>query len=236
MGYACAIIAIAGFIPTYWVPVASGSFDGQPILHLHGLLFTAWPLFFVIQATLAARGGFERHRALGYCGISLATAMLFTGLAVSIHSIEGGIQRGFEAQSRAFSIVPVTIILTFAALVVAAIANVRRPDVHMRLMLTATIALLTPAIARFLFLAFGPEGASRPGLGPPLPLTLSLLPSGLTDMLLAVPIVRDWRARGWPHAAYLYAAAFIVIVQIARVPFGGTGAWRSVTDWLLAFN
>lgn len=42
MAYACALVAIVGFIPTYWSPVASGTFGGPPLLHLHGLLFSAW--------------------------------------------------------------------------------------------------------------------------------------------------------------------------------------------------
>ena len=57
MVYICgALIAIAGFVPTYWAPVASGTFTGSPILHVHGLLFSAWPILFIVQARLAAAG------------------------------------------------------------------------------------------------------------------------------------------------------------------------------------
>ena len=64
MAYICALIAIAGFVPTYWAPVASGTFTGSPILHVHGLLFSAWPILFIVQARLAAAGRFDRHRTL----------------------------------------------------------------------------------------------------------------------------------------------------------------------------
>jgi hypothetical protein len=236
MGYACAFVAVVGFFPTYWGPLASGSFEGALFLHVHGLLFSAWPFFFIAQATTAVRGRFERHRALGYLGISLATAMLFTGIAVSIQGIDAGIGRGFEAQSRAFSIVPLTIVVSFAALVATAIARVRTPDAHMRLMLIASITLLPPAIARLLFLALSPEGAARPGLGEPPAVVFSLLPSLMSDVLILVALVRDWRVRGRPHPAYLYAGAFVLAVQFARVPASSTAAWHSVTTWLLKFS
>ena len=35
-----AIIAFAGFAPSYWLKLPTGSFTGSPMLHLHGLLFS----------------------------------------------------------------------------------------------------------------------------------------------------------------------------------------------------
>ena len=88
-------------------------------------------------------------RVLGFTtALSLATAMLFTGLAVSILGLHERLAAGYGEPARAFSIVPVTAILTFAGFVVAAVANRRRPQWHKRLMLLATIALLQAAIAR----------------------------------------------------------------------------------------
>ena len=51
----CMIVAFAGFTPSYWAPVATGSFTGAPIFHIHGLLFSFWTVFFVAQAALASR-------------------------------------------------------------------------------------------------------------------------------------------------------------------------------------
>ena len=79
-----AAIAFSGFFMTYWVQVAQGSFTGGPMLHLHGLLFSLWTLFFLSQALLVANGRLRTHRTWGLLGISLATAMLVTGLAVAI--------------------------------------------------------------------------------------------------------------------------------------------------------
>lgn len=236
MAYACALVAIAGFTPTYWAPVASGTFGGAPIVHVHGLLFSAWPLLLITQARLAAAGRFERHRAIGFVGIALATAMLFAGIAVVIHSLKGGIASGFETQARAFAIVPLSIVLTFAGLVATAIANVRRPEVHMRLMLAASITLLPPAIARILFLFLAPEGTAAPGQGEPPTVAFALIPSFMANSLLVIAMVHDWRRRGRPHSAYLIAGACIVAVQIVRIPLGRTTAWHDITAWLLTFG
>ncbi len=46
MAGACALIAIVGFAPTYWLQLAPGTFVGSPLLHLHGWLFSAWTVAF----------------------------------------------------------------------------------------------------------------------------------------------------------------------------------------------
>jgi hypothetical protein len=230
MACAAALIAFVGFTPTYWAKVATGSFTGGAIVHLHGILFSAWMLYFVTQTALAASGRLERHRTFGLAGISLATALLFVGIAAELHSIHIGIAAGREAQNRTFSIVPITIVVFFAFAVAVAIANIARPESHKRWMLVATVSLLTPAFARLAALA-----ASVPIVpGNPPPIAFSLLPSFLTDLLLVVAIVYDWRERGRPHPAYLTAGACLVVLQIARVPLGSSVGWHAVTGWLLA--
>jgi hypothetical protein len=36
------LVAFGGFTPTYWAKIATGSFQGPPILHVHGLLMFTW--------------------------------------------------------------------------------------------------------------------------------------------------------------------------------------------------
>ncbi|HZB69047.1 MAG TPA: hypothetical protein VE403_01665, partial [Sphingomicrobium sp.] len=45
-------IAFGGFFATYWLQLARGTFTGGAMLHLHGLLFSLWTLFFLSQAML----------------------------------------------------------------------------------------------------------------------------------------------------------------------------------------
>src|SRR6266852_1024030 len=74
MACACVLIAFVGFAPTYWLQLTPGTFVGSPLLHMHGLLFSAWPVYLLLQTALAARGQVSRHRAWGLLGVSLATA------------------------------------------------------------------------------------------------------------------------------------------------------------------
>ena len=107
-------IAFGGFFGTYWLQVARGTFNGSPLLHIHGLLFSLWTLFFLSQATLMANRKVRTHRAWGLFGISLATAMLFFGLAVASEGLRNRIDAGYDEAARAFAITPISAILLFA--------------------------------------------------------------------------------------------------------------------------
>ncbi len=232
----CLAIAVVGFAPTYWLPVATGRFQGAPIAHIHGLLFTGWLVFFVVQAWLIASGRPLRHRALGLFGISLATAMVIVGLLVAIHSVMQGIALGFGEQAMRFMSVPVTGIVVFAGLIVAAIAYVRNEDVHKRLMLVATASLLQAAVGRWfrLFLA-PPEVLALPiADAPPPPVQFTIGPGLVSDIPIIIGIIYDWRTRGRPHPAYLIGGGIVLLAQLGRVPLSATAAWNSMAGWLLA--
>lgn len=229
-------IAFGGFFGTYWLQVARGTFNGSPLLHVHGLLFSLWTLFFFSQATLMANRKVRQHRAWGLFGISLATAMLFMGLAVAIEGMRNRIEAGYGEAARAFVITPVSAVVLFAALVAAAIANLRRPEWHKRFMLVATASILQAPIARFFFLAATGGGPGvRPGLGPPPPIERGITAGLLVASLVVAAMVHDWRSRGRVHPAYWWGFGALMTVQLSRPLIGHTGAWYRFTDFLLAF-
>ena len=88
-----------------------------------GLLFSLWTLFFLSQALLVANGRLRNHKAWGLAGISLATAMLFTGLAVAIQGLNSRLEAGYGDAARAFTIVPVSGGVAVRRFVTAAIAQ-----------------------------------------------------------------------------------------------------------------
>jgi hypothetical protein len=165
MAAVCALVAFGGFAPTYWLQLPAGTFVGSPLLHLHGVLFSAWVLFLLSQTVLVANGQLDHHRAWGLVGISLATTMVVIGLAAAINTLTIALAAGFGDSARAFFILPVSAISLFAGFIVAAIANIQHPEVHKRLMLLATISLLQAAMGRVFFvLATGGGPGLRPGL------------------------------------------------------------------------
>lgn len=237
MAGACTLIAFGGFAPTYWLQLAPGTFIGSPLLHLHALLFSAWPVFFLLQTTFAALGRVGRHRAWGLLGISLATAMVLVGFAVADEVLAKRLAAGLGDRARAFHIVSTSMITLFGVFVVAAIASVTRPEIHKRLMLLATITMLPPAIARLFFAVNVGIGAGlRPGLGPPRTAESVLMAGFITDTLILAGMIYDVRTRGRVHPAYLIGGAIIVAVQVLRVPLSTTQGWYAIADFLARFS
>lgn len=233
MAAICVLIAFGGFAPTYWLQLGPGTFVGPPLLHIHAALFSAWTLLLLTQALFIATGRVVSHRAFGLAGISLATAMVLFGLAAAIHSLDHGLAAGYGDRSRAFVIVPISAICLFAGFVIAAIANIRRPEWHKRLMLLATISVLQAAVGRVFFLLITGGGPGlRPGLGMPLPLAFTVAPGLLLDLLIVAGIVYDWRTRGKPHPAWLAGGAIMTAVILLRVVVGTTAPWLAFADAL----
>jgi hypothetical protein len=228
---ACVAVAFLGFIPTYFAPLARGSFSGSPIVHIHGIVFFSWTLFFTYQTWLVANGRTMRHRDAGLIGISFATMMTLLGLLVAITSATRATALGFPGEARQFMVVPVAGISTFALLFAFAIASVRNKETHKRLMLVATASILDAGIARlfFTFLAppLAPGSAPVPPVGPTLPAAL------LADLFIVAGIVHDWRTRGRPHPAYLIAGGAVLIQQLLRAPISTSAVWDRIAVWLM---
>src|SRR6202171_4429452 len=90
------LMAFGGFTPTYWAPVASGTFHGPPILHIHGALLFSWTLFYFIQTAWIASGHTPTHRAWGLAGIALFSVMMCSILrgGATVLKREGGLGVG----------------------------------------------------------------------------------------------------------------------------------------------
>lgn len=198
MAISCMAVAFRGFAPTYWAPIATGAFKAHPIIHIYGIVFFSWALFFVFEIWLAASGRIAPHRATGMAGISLATGMVIFGTLATISQMGTAAALGFIEAGLSFAIVPLGSIVFFAVLVTVALVAVRRPEVHKRSMLLASISILDAPIARWFLTFLAPPGAS----GPP-PVAVDIPPVLVACILLIVAIVFDWRTRGRPHQVYL---------------------------------
>jgi Na+/H+-dicarboxylate symporter len=83
----------------------------------------------------------------------------------------------------------------------------RQPEVHKRLMLIATLELVTAGVARI------------PGAGS-MPLFFVLTDAGLVAILLY-----DVITRGRPHSATVWGGLFLVASQYIRTAAGTTATW-----------
>jgi hypothetical protein len=225
MAGAFVLVAFGGFTPTYWAKVATGTFHGEPIIHIHGILLFSWTCFYFVQTALVAAGRTLDHRAWGLAGIALFTAMMFSILVGQEVVLKRNEMLGFGDAALRFSAVTLIGWPLIAAIFTLAIINIRKPEVHKRLMTLLMIGIMTPAIARVFIMLFAP-----PGVGAPPPPFVSLPPALVADLFLVVAIVRDWRILGRPHPVYIYGGLALVLQQILTVPIAATATWMHIAQ------
>jgi hypothetical protein len=222
MAMAAALTVVLGFAPTYYLR-AVASVESLPLrLHVHGMLFTGWMLVFVTQTWLVSTKRLNLHRRLGVLGGLLVLPMLASAVMVAVAwaGDESSAAVGALASQSRFVVVaiPLTSVLLFAILASLGLWYRRRPDVHKRLMMLATIALLPPALGRIPVLAARGPAAFF----------------GVTLLFIGAVAAYDCWTRGRVHPASLWGGLGLAASFPGRVALGNTEAWQSFARWLSA--
>jgi uncharacterized membrane protein len=217
MSVALVITVFAGFSRTYYLRPYFTSAPLMPLLHLHGLVFTSWLVLFVTQTTLVAAHRTDIHRRLGILGGVIATLMILIGVSTAVIRASQGATPLPAISPLSFLVIPLGDMFVFATLIGAGFYFRRRPDVHKRLMMLATISILAAAIARLPFAIMQ--------MGPPAFF-------GLTDLFILACVVYDLVTLKRIHRATALAGLFIVASQPLRLMLGGTHAWLTFAAWL----
>ncbi|WP_150124946.1 hypothetical protein [Tsuneonella mangrovi] len=232
LAVACAAIAIIGFAPTYWLQLPAGTFNGPPLLQIHGVLSTAWVLFLIMQAWLGSQGRMRSHRSWGLAGISFASLVVVIGYVTAISSLSHRLAQGGGNEARAFLTTPLSAMTLFAIFTGAAIACVNCPELHKRLMLAGTISLIDAAAARFAFLmAAGFAPGLRPGTAPLPPEAMPTVVGLLLQLLVVAGMIADKRRRGSVHPAWTIALVVAVATLVLKIPISHTETWYAFADW-----
>lgn len=218
MALAVAAVVFAGFARTYYLKPYFGTPSLTPLLHLHGVLFTSWVVLFVVQTTLVAARRVNVHRRLGVAVGAVAVLMVAVGTLTAVVRARVVEVPPGAPSPLVFLTIPLGDMFVFAVLVGAGFYFRRRGDVHKRLMLLATVAILPAATARLPF-AFIQQ------VGP-------LAFFGLADLFILFALLYDLAARGRPHRATVSGGLLLVASQPLRLLIGGTQAWLSFADWL----
>jgi hypothetical protein len=220
---ACAVIAtvFAGFAPTFYL---RGSFtQTRPmsvLLHVHGIVFSAWVSVFLIQTLLIARGQRRLHQRFGWIGAGIAAAMVTLVTAAVIEQLRR--VNGFPPPPLAVALSAFDIIV-FAILVAAALYFRKRSDWHKRLMLSATIILLGAPMFRFIIHFVGIGDMAK----------VSIVSTLLVDAFFLPCFAYDLLTRRRIHPAYLVALVLIVLDQVAQAT---VVSWRPWIDFSQALQ
>lgn len=188
----------------------------EPIFYVHGVAFTAWIALLVTQVSLVAGGRTALHRKVGPFGAALAVVMVVLGTLGAL--IAARRATGFTevpVPPLQFLAIPLFDMVLFSAFVWLAIAWRRNPQSHKRLMLLATITLVTAAIARW------------PGVFQFGPLAFF----GLTDLFVVALAFWDFRSRGRLHPVTLWGGLAIIVSQPLRLMVSGTEGWLAFARW-----
>ena len=216
------LVILVGFAPSYFLwPITRATHDflGRPIspslpfiVHLHAAGFSAWILLLVAQVRLVAAGRTAVHRRVGIMAAWLVPFLVVTGMMTAVHSARVGRNPApLFADALGFMAVPVGDLVVFAALVIAGLAFRRRPEIHKRLMLLATVGgLLPPATTRM-----GPVG---------------LL---VFIALVLAPAARDFWCRARPRWISLLVGLGILASVPVRTLVGISAPWRAFAAWLV---
>src|ERR1044071_2667214 len=99
------LLVFAGFARTYYLK----GFFATPalpsfIVHIHGVIMTAWVALFIVQVTLVARRRTKLHQRLGILGAILAALVVVVGILTALYAAARGATPG--PPPLAFLIVP----------------------------------------------------------------------------------------------------------------------------------
>ena len=217
-------VAAAGFGPAM-VNTAGRKAPLSLWVGFHAALFTAWLLLFLAQTQLVGRGRLSAHRSLGYVGAAVALLMIGSGYATAITMA----RRGFDlsgdlnaaADPHGSLVFQLGDLLSFGVLVAAAVAFRRRPEVHKRLMLLATVGSLMAAPLTHLLSHF-PWARQHPPIIL-VPLALLYFSSAVYDRLF----------RGRIHPVSLWVGIGLFVWANLRAAVNPSQAWREFARWLV---
>lgn len=216
MAFAVLVTVVVGFGPSYFWRTLSDLPPLSPLVHVHGLVFTAWVVLFLTQVTLVANGRRDIHRILGMGGALLALAMLVVGWQAAIAQAQREVAAGNADAGLGFLIVPIGDLVSFAVLVGYGITWRTRTDLHRRLMVLASIAILPAAIGRI------------PALEHPATFSLYFI------ALLAVVPVHDWMTHTRVHPVSVWGGLAVYVSELGRFLLQDHPAWRAIAEWLVA--
>jgi hypothetical protein len=173
----------------------------------------------LVQEALIAGRKIAWHKQLGLAGFGLSVAMVVLGVLAATDAMRRGSDGNSGLGAETFYAIPITGIVTFAVLVYLAYRDRFRPAAHKRLILIATIAITTAAVARW------PVGFIQTN------------PPSRNFVILAfllLVVAYDLLSLGRVLKTTIWASVFVMVLLVGAVPLGLTPVWHAFAHGMAA--
>lgn len=214
------LLVLIGFGRTYYFKMLAGT-PALPsmLVHIHGLIMTAWVVLFITQITLIRTKNAKVHMKMGVLGVVLAILIVVVGFFTAAAAGKyGSAASPPDIPPKSFLVVPIFDLLMFTGLFGAAFYYRKKFATHKRLMLLTAINFLPPALGRI-----------------PIPSVLALGPLvffGVPAVLTIGAFIYDWRHNGKVNRPFLIGGILLILSYPFRMMIMGTAPWLAFADWI----
>jgi hypothetical protein len=213
------LLVLIGYFKSYYFSAFFA--DAPPVanalVHAHGLVMSAWVIYFIVQVALIRTKNVRLHMTMGLSGIALAALVVVVGMATAYdaqlvrHAAPPG------ANPHSFFLLPVSDMTLFVLFFAGAVYYRKRPAEHKALMLLTAINFLPAALFRIP--AVPPEYAEIWAFGVPALIAIACL---------------TWHTAKHGKVNKVFAAGVFLLVAMIPTRFvvAGSQAWLQFVAWL----
>ena len=218
------IIAIlVGFLKTFIIPIISGTKTWPMGIYAHTFFVFGWVLIFLTQSLLIQNRNYKTHIFIGRWGAFIALGAAISIIPAALYQVERELKEGLGQTAISPIVGSLASATMFLSLVMLAIVYRKKPPIHKRLMLLATILLIWPAWFRWRH--YFPS-VERPDIW---------FAAVLADSLIIVAFIWDWLANKRIHPALLFGGLFIIAENVIEIVFFDSSGWRIIANTVYNF-
>ena len=209
------LLVLIGYFKSYYAMALFP--DARPIanalVHAHGLVMSAWVVYFVAQVALIRTKNIKLHMTMGMAGIALAALVVVVGMATAYDAqlVRGAAPPGVNPHS--FFLLPVSDMTLFVVFFTAAIYYRKRAAEHKSLMLLTAINFLPAALFR---------------VAPVPPEYTMLWAFGIPALLAVAALIWSTKKRGKLNKVFAAGVALLIIAVPMRAVISESGIWLNL--------
>ncbi len=211
-----ALAVFVGFARSYYLKGIFGTRPLPLLLHVHGFVMTCWLALLIMQTLLVARRRTDIHRRLGVFGGILASTIVVIGVTVAIDAARSG-HAPPRMSPLSFLTIPLGDIAVFGILVAVGLYYRRRPELHKRFMIIATVAIIPAGVARWPWALIARQPVRF---------------FAVTDLFLIAIIIFDYARTQRLSPAYLWGGILLIASHPLRLMLASTSAWLTFAHWI----